>query len=158
MMRKENMKVMKYHTELDNRLHNVLVAEECYNCELHQMPKDIVSFMNDTFKLNRMAEEYAYMIAYNVNMKPLGIFEISHGTVTSSIVSPRDVMIKALLCGATSFVLIHNHPSGDVNPSKDDLLTTKRMKEVGELMLITLADHIIIGADNYYSFRENNTL
>ena len=85
------------------------------------------------------------MISLDYKCHPLGFFEVSHGTVNSSIVDPRSVFIRALLSGATSIILCHNHPSGDCTPSKEDVLLTKRIKEGGELLGIELLDHVIIG-------------
>lgn len=74
------------------------------------------------------AEEYVYTLALDNKNKATGLFEISHGTVSSSVISPREIYIRALLLGASSIILFHNHPSGDVTPSKDDILVTKRVK------------------------------
>lgn len=99
------------------------------------------------------AEEYVYTLALDNKNKATGLFEISHGTVNSSVISPREIYIRALLLGASSIILFHNHPSGDVTPSKDDILVTKRVKAAGELLGVELLDHLIIG-DTYYSFKE----
>ncbi|HHT96642.1 MAG TPA: JAB domain-containing protein [Clostridiales bacterium] len=118
-------------------------------------PRDIVKMMNDVFQLNEMAEEYVYMIAFDTKNKPIGVFEVSHGTINTSILRPREVFLKALLVGAVNIALVHNHPSGDVTPSREDVHATKRIEESGKLIGIGLLDHIIIG-DNYLSFREEN--
>lgn len=104
-------------------------------------------------RLLEAAEEYVYTLALDNKNKATGLFEISHGTVNSSVISPREIYIRALLLGASSIILFHNHPSGDVTPSKDDILVTKRVKAAGELLGIELLDHLIVG-DKYYSFRE----
>ena len=70
------------------------------------------------------------------------------------MISPRELFIEALNCGAVSIVLLHNHPSGDPTPSESDVLLTKRVKEAGDLIGITLLDHIIIGNNCYVSFAE----
>lgn len=83
---------------------------------------------------------------------------LSRGTVNASVLSPREVLIEALRCRAVSMVLIHNHPSGDPSPSRDDLSLTRRIKTAGELVGIILIDHIIIGDLRFISFREQNIL
>lgn len=88
----------------------------------------------------------------------LGDTVISVGTVNSSLVSPREVFIKALEYQAVHIVLLHNHPSGDPSPSEADGQVTQRVKECGALLGIALADHIIIGDNRYMSFRENGLL
>jgi len=80
------------------------------------------------------------------------------GTVNQSMVHPRDVFKEAYIQNATSFICVHNHPNGDVTPSKMDIDTTKRLKEVGMLMGIKLVDHVIISEDKYYSFLENGKI
>lgn len=150
------MRITKYRTELDKNKHNVLVKEKAFNyqCDSLDNPKSIVKMLNECFHLNKMAEEYLYMIALDTKCHPLGIFEISHGTVNSSLVTPREIFIRAILCGAVQIILVHNHPSGEVNPSKEDYNVYNRIKECGDILNISLADNIIVG-NGYYSFLEH---
>lgn len=85
---------------------------------------------------------------------------VSMGTLNASLVSPREVFKSSILSNAASIIAVHNHPSGCVNPSKQDKLITQRLREAGGLMDIELLDHIIVGGKNrqYYSFREENIL
>lgn len=115
-------------------------------------PEKVYNLAKD-LELLRAAEEYVYMLTLDNKNKATGLFEISHGTVNVSLLSPREIYIRALLAGATNIILFHNHPSGDVTPSKDDILATKRIKAAGELLGVELLDHLIVG-DKYYSFRE----
>ncbi len=80
------------------------------------------------------------------------------GTVNASVISPREIFLEALSARAVQLVLLHNHPSGDAHPSREDLSVTRRISEAGELLGIHLADHIIIGEHTYMSFREKNYL
>ncbi|MDO4261491.1 MAG: DNA repair protein RadC [Eubacteriales bacterium] len=80
------------------------------------------------------------------------------GTVNASVVSPREIFLEALGARAVQIILVHNHPSGDARPSREDLEVTRRVAEAGELLGITLSDHIIIGERSYVSFREKNYL
>jgi DNA repair protein RadC len=79
---------------------------------------------------------------------------VSIGSINQSIVHVREVMKSVLLSSAASTVLIHNHPSGDPNPSSEDITITRRLKEAGDLIGIPVLDHIIIGDDRYVSFVE----
>lgn len=88
----------------------------------------------------------------------LGDALISIGTATNALVSPREIFLKALEHGAVYIVLLHNHPSGDPEPSDSDFRVTKRVADSGALLGITLADHIIIGDNRYISFREKGLL
>lgn len=88
----------------------------------------------------------------------LGDELISIGTVNASLVSPREVFIHALTYQAVHIILLHNHPSGVPDPSAQDKLVTRRIREGGELLGIHLSDHIIIGDNQYFSFREEHLL
>ena len=83
------------------------------------------------------------------------VFELSHGTVKMSVVSPREVFQKALLANAVAIVLLHNHPSGDPTPSKQDINVTKRLMEAGDIIGINVLDHLVIGRPGYFSLKEN---
>ncbi len=116
-------------------------------------PENVYKLATKTLNLLEAAEEYVYLITLNNKNKLTGLFEVSHGTVNSSILSPREIYIRALLLGATNIIIFHNHPSGDPEPSKEDIRVTKRLKAAGELLGVELIDHIIVG-NYYYSFRE----
>jgi DNA repair protein RadC len=83
---------------------------------------------------------------------------LSHGTVNAALISPREIFVEALKYSAVYIILLHNHPSGNPNPSRDDILNTKRVKEAGDLIGITLIDHVIIGDNNYVSLKERGIL
>ena len=83
------------------------------------------------------------------------VFELSHGTVRMSVVSPREVFQKALLANAVGIVLLHNHPSGDPTPSKQDINVTKRLMEAGDIIGVNVLDHLVIGRPGYFSLKEN---
>lgn len=80
------------------------------------------------------------------------------GTINYSMVHPRDIYREAYLLGAVSIICIHNHPTGIVEPSNDDIKLTKQLEEVSKLLGINLLDHIIIGKDKYYSFLEHGII
>ena len=88
----------------------------------------------------------------------LGKSVISVGTINSSLVSPREIFCCALKNQAVYIILLHNHPRGAPIPSVQDKLVTKRIRDCGELIGIHLSDHIIIGDNNYFSFKEENLL
>ena len=152
------MRITKYKTELDGDS-IILVKENCVNYSTENFNKTttVVDVMKNVFRIDKETEEHVYIAAVNSKLKPIGFFELSHGTVNSSFVNPREIFMKLLLCGASKFFLIHNHPSQDSSPSKDDYTVTKRVKECGMLMGIELLDHIIIGND-YFSFFEKGVL
>lgn len=105
-------------------------------------------------------EEQEVLLLLMLNQKGRLLREkyIFKGTVNASMVSPREIFLEALSARAVQIVLLHNHPSGDASPSREDLQVTRRVKEAGELIGIALTDHIIIGEHTYVSFREKNYL
>lgn len=121
-------------------------------------PAKISNMMRKVFDADKKAEEHVWLLSMDSKMKLLGILEVSHGTVNSASVAPREIFIRLLLTRAESFVLVHNHVSGCVEPSKEDVETTKRMSVVGALMNIPLMDHIIIGGLNQFSFKKEKML
>ena len=83
---------------------------------------------------------------------------ISVGSLTASVVHPREVFKAAIQQTAASIILVHNHPSGDPTPSKEDIEVTARMVQVGRVMDIPVLDHIILGNDNYISLKEKGVI
>ena len=80
------------------------------------------------------------------------------GTINKSIVHPREVFKEAYLLSATSIICIHNHPSGDIEPSIEDKFFTKKIYDIGKIQNINVLDHIIVSNDSYYSFLENGNI
>lgn len=109
-------------------------------------------FMED---MRHHAQEILKVVHVNTRMKMIGSEDISRGTVNASVISPRELFREALQKNAVSIILLHNHPSGDPEPSREDVLVTKRIYEAGALIGIDLLDHIIIGDRKYISLRES---
>ena len=80
------------------------------------------------------------------------------GTLNNASVHPREIFKYAYLLSADSIICIHNHPSGDTLPSKEDILLTNKLVEIGKILGISVIDHIIVGNNNYYSFYDNNDI
>lgn len=152
------MRVVKYKTKLTEDRKAVLEKEFSVNRpDLNKKmtsPDSVVHFARTFLKLHEQTEEYLYMICTNVKLEMTSVFELSHGNVNSSIVSVREMFQKALLANAVSIFVLHNHPSGDPSPSREDVQVTKRMVEAGELLGVQVLDHIIIGQPYYSSLKE----
>jgi DNA repair protein RadC len=105
---------------------------------------------------NECKENFAVLLVNNKNML-VKCDIISRGTVSEAIVHPREVFVSACRSLASGIIICHNHPSGVLNPSKQDIDTTRRLVECGKIMGIPLMDHIIVGFDTeeYYSMKEN---
>lgn len=148
--------MIEYKTYIDKNGKNCLkkMREIHWRGELHS-PEKIEEFMKTEYDMDQLAEEYAYIIAINTSARIVGVFEVSHGTNQQIQMSNREIFVRLCLCGAASFFLVHNHPSGDTLPSKTDIIYTQEVRKAGDLMGIELLDHIIIGK-NYFSFKEHN--
>ena len=116
-------------------------------------PASIAAYYMET--LRHEPKERLMLAMFDAKSNLLGDEVISIGTATYSLVSPREIFLKALEYQAVHIVLLHNHPSGDPAPSEADIHVTLRVKECGDILGIVLADHIIIGDNRYISFREN---
>ena len=103
-------------------------------------------------------QEYFYCIYVDTKGKYIDKKCLFVGTINSSVVHPREIFKEAYLLSANAIICVHNHPSGDVTPSKEDILTTKKIKEISIIHGIKLLDHIIIGNDCYFSFYDNDML
>ena len=105
-------------------------------------------------QLSYLNKEIFLILALNSANKLIRQIKISEGILNSSLVHPREVFRPAILESAASIILLHNHPSGEVDPSAEDKSITRRLVEAGRLMDIPVLDHIIIGHQQYFSFRE----
>ena len=145
----------KYEMELDELKHPLMVEESSYECpdERLNSPEKIVRILNKSFRLDKKAEEYVYMLAFDAKCNPLGVFELGHGSVNACILNPREIFQRALICGAVNIVIAHNHPSHDSTPSKEDDEVALNISRAGKLMGIKLVDFIIIG-NGYFSYNE----
>ena len=99
-------------------------------------------------------KEAMKLLLLNSKTKLIGESELSLGTVNTTLVSPREVFVEALRRNAVAVILLHNHPSGDPTPSKQDILITRRVTEAGRLIGVELLDHIIIGDNCFISLRD----
>lgn len=107
-------------------------------------------------RMRYLDREHFQVILLNHKKAVLSIETVSIGTLNSSLVHPREVFKQAIKRSASTMILAHNHPSGVCEPSEQDVQITQRLKEVGQIIGIEVIDHLIIGEDKYYSFRENN--
>jgi len=116
--------------------------------------RDVVDELIIDMKYLKREEFRCVLLDNNNNI--ISIETISVGSLTSSIVHPREVFNRAIKKSAVSIILVHNHPSGNLTPSKDDIGITERLNKAGKILGIRILDHIIIGNTEYYSFREKN--
>lgn len=109
-------------------------------------------------RLRFLEQEHFLSIHLNTKNKVLAIETITMGTLDSSLAHPREVFKSAIRRSCAAIILAHNHPSGDPRPSKEDLNLTRRLKEAGDLLGISVLDHIIIGDGKYTSLKEEGLM
>lgn len=102
--------------------------------------------------------EYAYALFVNRANVTIGWQKLSQGGTCGTIVDPKVLFVAALKCGAAGIILSHNHPSGNLKPSTEDLRLTKNLKEIGHLLQITVLDHLILTTEGFYSFADNGDI
>lgn len=119
-------------------------------------PQDVADLLMVKYK--EMETETIKCLLLNTKNEVLKIEDISRGTADAALALPRDVFRTAVRMGATSIVLAHNHPSGDPEPSRDDIALTRRLSESAELLGIPLRDHIVFGDGRFVSLKERNLL
>ena len=117
-----------------------------------QNPKSVATYYME--QLRHCGQEHLYLLLLNTKNQLIKEILLTKGTVNASLISPREIFVEALRHQAVYVLLLHNHPSGDPQPSREDIIVTKRIKEVGLLVGIELLDHIIIGDKSYVSLKE----
>lgn len=129
---------------------------DSYDKISYNSPDTVAEYFYHYYK-HTSTEEFVILILDSKN-KLIAIDTISIGTINSTIVHPREVFKSAIKRSANSIILVHNHPSGDPSPSQEDIMISKRLKEVGELIGIKVLDHIIVGTNKHLSLKEKNLI
>lgn len=118
-------------------------------------PKDVYKLCQD---LANKKKEHFKVLSLNSRNQLISIDEISIGTINANLVHPREIFKTAIQNLAVSIILVHNHPSGDPEPSEDDLTITKRLVKAGKILGIEVVDHIIVVKKGFFSFKEKGLL
>ena len=118
-------------------------------------PVDVYNLLSKSKYFDR---EVLYCLHLSPRNRLLSLEEVFKGSLNSSLVHPREVYKAAILRSAASIILAHNHPSGDPEPTKEDLNLTSRLKDAGDIIGIKTLDHVIIGDDGFYSMRQNQKM
>lgn len=122
-------------------------------------PRDAHRIGIEVLEMHERTEEIFAILTLDTKNKITGVFKVSTGSLSASIVHPREVFKRALLQNASAIILLHNHPSGDPKPSTEDIDITKRLIEAGEILGIKILDHIIIGDETrYISLKESEII
>ena len=134
--------------ELSNRLDGYLEAGEK---PVVKTPEDVAGLVRGRLKGKK--KEYFLVLLLDTRGQLIKIAEISVGSLDTSIVHPREVFKEAISASAASAIFAHNHPSGDPEPSEDDIKLTEKLAQAGEIIGIDVLDHIIIGDKRYLSLK-----
>ena len=124
--------------------------------EVVSAPAEAAAFFQK--HIGKSVQEHFTALFLNARNAPIGWREISRGSVSASIVHPRECFLPAISLAASSVILAHNHPSGDPSPSKDDLDLTRRLVKAGEILGIEVLDHLIIVEDSFLSLKERGLM
>ena len=119
-------------------------------------PRDVFKLVKS--KILHYAKEHFMVLSFDSRNRFLGMDTISIGTLNANLVHPRETFESAIRRHAAQVVLAHNHPSGELEPSEDDLEITKRLVEAGKILGIELLDHVIITKDGFLSFKDKNLI
>lgn len=117
-------------------------------------PKKAVDVFNAVFGLEDSPQEVLCALYLNTKNQIVGVQELTRGTVDRSLATAAEIYKAALLHNASGVILAHNHPSGDPEPSREDITVTQRVAEAGRIIEIPLLDHVIVGDDNFVSLSE----
>lgn len=143
---------LKCLTELSLRM----AKERLENRVVFTNPSDIAEYYMETCR--HLEVEKVFLLCLDNQLRLIKEYELSKGTINTSLISPREVFIEALNAKAAYILLIHNHPSGNPSPSKADIQITLKVVEAGKIIDIKLLDHIIIGDHSYVSLKEQKIL
>jgi DNA repair protein RadC len=125
-----------------------------YETPFIKSPAEVYRAATQLLALHEEPEEHFCIFCLNTKNKIVGVHTISIGSLNASIVHPREVFKAAMLNNAAAIICIHNHPSGDPEPSRVDIETTHRLVNAGDILGIDVLDHIIIGDGRYISLKE----
>lgn len=153
------VKIKCYSLKKDKKNDLYLVNDNVIKYEGEQSlnsPGAVYWFIKGTLHLDENAEEELWVIGLNGKGSVNCMFKVSQGSSSASMSNMGGIFKRLLLANCAAFILTHNHPSNNVNPSQADVITTENAKKLGKLLDVPMLDHIIIGTEYYYSFIEHD--
>ena len=142
--------------KLLRELCTLYLARKLNEADVLSSPGDVDDFVR--MKLGTERDEFFMTIYLNAKNRVICHEVAASGTVDQAVVFPRNILRRALEVGAIALILVHNHPSGVAEPSRNDIVLTEKIREVVEVCDIKVLDHLIVGHDSCYSFHKNNLL
>ena len=145
--------VVQYGLELTKTKIPILVKQKEYEYDrdIFTTQEKIIKLLNACMRLSTQAEEHVVMLAFDVKLHLLGLFELSHGSIAQAMLPVQNVFSRALLIGASGIIIAHNHPSGDSTPSDEDKCMFRTIKDASQILGIQLLDFLIVSCDDHVS-------
>jgi DNA repair protein RadC len=129
-----------------------------YEVPVIKSPTEVYQAAKQLLALHEKPQEHFCILCLNVKNKIVGVHTISIGSLNATIVHPREVFKAAMLNNASGIICLHNHPSGDPEPSREDIEITRQLVKAGEILGIRVLDHVIIGEQRYLSMKERGLM
>lgn len=136
----------KSHVKPSDRV-KITCSRDAYNVLLQTWDDNKLEFV----------EQFKVMLLNRAN-KVLGVFEVSTGSTTATVADPKIIFAAAIKANASGIIIAHNHPSGNLSPSQQDIDLTRKVKDGGKILEVQLLDHVIITTESYYSFADEGIL
>lgn len=143
---------------LDLRMVKESTAIYDFQDKIVSSPGKCKEVLEQVFDMSNLSEETLVLMCLNPKNAVTGLFKVSQGSLTTSIVHPREIFKRAMMNNACSIIIAHNHTSGSTEPSSEDICLTKRIQRAGEILGIKLYDHLIISDGKFTSFRQDNLM
>jgi len=122
-------------------------------------PEYVAKMACDLYHADKLPFEEAWVFSMNTRNKLIATFKIARGSIDAAALSTREIMLQLLLSNAAAFVLVHNHPSGDCEPSSEDISFSRTLRDAGKLLNIRMQDSVIVGENgNYMSLKERGLI
>ena len=133
-----------------------LAVQQAAKIEIIHGPEDVAHYAMPRYRFEQ--KEHFAVLLLNTKNHVLGMPEVSVGSLSASVVHPREVFRAAIDYAAASMILLHNHPSGDPTPSREDIAVTERLVKAGKIMDIPVLDHVVLGNERFTSFKEKGLI
>jgi DNA repair protein RadC len=154
-MEVQNMNINTYKIRFNNDRIGELVKENTFAYSTDDMlidsPEKVAKLIESLWDASNLAQEHFWLLALDGARRVAGAFTVTIGTLVSSLVHPREVFQRAILSGAASIIIAHNHPSGQLDISEQDREVTRRIRKAGDLLGIRLDDHVVVAGGDFVS-------
>lgn len=153
------MRITEYRIKKNQKAQLELVKERSFNHVIAPSklnnPEEIAKLLYRAFELESEPEEHVMLVTMNNAFKPNGVFEVARGSYNACTFDVKSILARVLLTGASAFAVAHNHPSGSLEPSNEDIEITKKIRDAANVVGLVCVDHIILANGNHNSLMLN---